>query len=91
MKEKKKVDSNTKRTRFEAPTTDEVRAYCSERGNNVDAQRFVDYYSANGWMVGKNHMKDWKAAVRTWEKNNASQPRQVQVTKVVPAAQYEQR
>ena len=53
--------------RFAPPTVDEVREYCLERGNHVDPQRFVDYYTSNGWMVGKNKMKDWKAAVRTWE------------------------
>ena len=55
------------RKRFTPPTVDEVRAYCQDRQNGVDPQRFVDYYSSNGWMVGKNKMKDWKAAVRTWE------------------------
>lgn len=49
------------------PTVEEVAEYCRERNNGVDAQRFVDYYTANGWKVGKNPMKDWKAAVRTWE------------------------
>ena len=53
--------------RFTPPTVEEVRAYCQDRQNGVDPQRFVDYYSSNGWMVGKNKMKDWKAAVRTWE------------------------
>lgn len=53
---------------FRAPTVDEVRAYCLERKNDVDPQRFVDYYQARGWMIGKSKMKDWKAAVRTWEK-----------------------
>ena len=57
------------RARFTAPTLEEVKAYCDERKNGVDPQRFVDYYSSNGWKVGKNPMKDWKAAVRTWEKN----------------------
>ena len=57
------------RKRFTPPTVDEVREYCFERGNSVDPQRFVDYYTSNGWMVGKNKMKDWKAAVRTWETN----------------------
>ena len=56
--------------RFTPPTLEEVQAYCIERQNDVDAQRFIDYYSSNGWMVGKNKMKDWKAAVRTWERNN---------------------
>lgn len=59
-----------KQQRFIPPTVSEVANYCRERGNTVDAQRFVDYYEANGWMIGKNHMKDWKAAVRTWEKND---------------------
>ena len=55
--------------RFTAPTLEEVKEYCSERKNGVDAERFVNYYTANGWKVGKNPMKDWKAAVRTWERN----------------------
>lgn len=55
------------RKRFAPPTLAEVTAYCRERQNAVDPQRFIDYYTANGWKVGKNSMKDWKAAVRTWE------------------------
>ena len=54
---------------FTPPSLDEVKAYCEERGNNVDPQHFIDHYSARGWMLGKNKMKDWKAAVRTWERN----------------------
>ena len=54
---------------FVKPTVEEIRAYCWERGNNVDAQKFFDYYESNGWKVGRNAMKDWKAAVRTWERN----------------------
>jgi hypothetical protein len=53
---------------FIPPTLEEVQAYCKERNNNVDAQRWYDFYLSKGWMVGKNKMKDWKAAVRTWEK-----------------------
>ena len=52
------------------PTIDEVKAYCQERGNKVDAERWFDYYTSNGWKVGKNPMKDWKAAVRTWERTD---------------------
>lgn len=59
--------------RFTPPTTDEVRDYCQERGNSVDAQRFVDYYTSKGWMIGKNKMKDWRAAVRTWERNTRNE------------------
>jgi len=62
--------TTTKRKRFEKPTLSEVKAYCIERGNKVDAQHFYDYYESNGWKVGKNSMKNWQAAVRTWEKNS---------------------
>ena len=56
--------------RLTRPTVEEVKEYCTERGNSVDPQRFVDYYDSNGWKVGKNPMKDWRAAVRTWERNS---------------------
>lgn len=56
-----------KRKRFTPPTVEEVQSYCIERRNTVDAERFVDFYSAKGWKVGNQPMKDWKAAVRTWE------------------------
>lgn len=55
--------------RFTPPSVDEVAAYCRERGNAVDAQRFVDFYTASGWMRGKTPIRDWKACVRTWERN----------------------
>lgn len=63
-----------KRQRFSPPTADEVKAYCQERGNHVDAQRFVDFYASKGWRVGNNPMKDWKAAVRTWEQRDNITP-----------------
>lgn len=59
-----------KRKPFVQPTVEEVQAYCMERMNNVNAESFVDFYESKGWYVGKNKMKDWKAAVRTWEKGN---------------------
>lgn len=62
------ADKPPQKKRFEAPTREEVQQYITEQGYHVDADRFVDYYTSNGWMVGKNHMKDWKAAVRTWER-----------------------
>ncbi|RJU18408.1 phage replisome organizer N-terminal domain-containing protein [Veillonella sp. AF36-20BH] len=62
--------TTTKRKRFEKPTLSEIKQYCIERGNKVDAQHFYDYYESNGWKVGKNSMKNWQAAVRTWEKNS---------------------
>ena len=63
-----------KPTRFVPPTPDEVRSYCRERNNSVDPAKFVDFYAAKGWMVGKNRMKDWKAAVRTWERGSNAEP-----------------
>lgn len=65
--------SNTTAKRFVVPSVAEVDAYCRSRGNGIDADRFVSYYESNGWMVGRNHMKDWKAAVRTWERKDAPQ------------------
>lgn len=59
-------------TRFVKPTLEDVQAYCQERNKGVDAQKWYDYYSANGWKVGKNPMKDWKAAVRTWERGDSN-------------------
>ena len=56
--------------KFEPPTVEAVAAYCSERGNTVDAEAFVAFYASKGWKVGKNSMKDWKSAVITWEKNH---------------------
>lgn len=50
------------------PTVEEVASYCRERGNRVDAERFVDFYACKGWKVGNQPMKDWKACVRTWER-----------------------
>ena len=63
-----------KKERIKAPSVEEVQAYCRERGNTIDAQHFVDYYSARGWMLGKSHIKDWKACVRTWERNESFKP-----------------
>jgi len=64
-------ESSSTRTkkRFTKPTVEEIKAYCDERKNKVSPQRFFDYYESKGWVVGKSPMKDWKAAVRTWEKN----------------------
>lgn len=63
------LPGGTKAKRFIPPTVDEVAAYCQERGNSLDPDAFVDFYASKGWMVGKNPMKDWKAAVRTWERS----------------------
>ena len=73
--EQKKELKKSTASRFTPPTLEEVQTYCFERGNNVDAERFIDYYTANGWKVGRNSMKDWKAAVRTWEKSDDKTPK----------------
>lgn len=57
------------RKAFVPPTVEEVRAYCNERNNSINPETFVDFYTGKGWFVGKNKMADWKAAVRTWERN----------------------
>ena len=71
------VKDKAKVKRFVKPTLDDIFDYCSERQNNVDYQKFYDYYSSNGWKVGKNPMKDWKAAVRTWEKNETPKKKNI--------------
>lgn len=68
--------TTTKRKRFEKPTLSQITQYCLERNNNVNAEQFFDYYESNGWKVGKNSMKDWKAAVRTWERSEYRKPTQ---------------
>lgn len=64
-----KIPPQTPKKKFVKPTVEEVRNYCIERKNNVDPERFINFYEAKDWFIGKNKMKDWRAAVRTWEKN----------------------
>lgn len=61
--------------RFKKPTLEEVAAYCRERKNNVNPQRFIDFYTSKGWKVGKEPMKDWKACIRTWEQDEKGKPK----------------
>lgn len=76
MKEVIEKDNNNKKDNkyniFRAPAREEVKAYCIERGNDIDVDAFMDFYESKGWMVGRNKMKDWRAAVRNWERNRAS-------------------
>lgn len=68
--EKESKGAKAPRPRFRPPTVEEVKAYCDERGNGIDAPYFVDYYTTNGWVQGNGKpIKDWKACVRTWERN----------------------
>ena len=65
--EKKEIH---KEKRFKKPTLQEVEEYCKERNNEINPQRFIDFYESKNWMIGKNKMKDWKACIRTWERKN---------------------
>lgn len=56
--------------KFTPPAYEEIKKYCEERNNGINAQQFLDYYTARGWIIGKNKMKDWQACVRTWEQRN---------------------
>jgi len=69
-KEKKSNTPTHHSKNFIPPTVEEIKSYCTERKNSVDPERFYDFYTAKGWMVGKNKMKDWKASVRTWERSD---------------------
>ena len=66
---------NINNKRFAPPTLEEVKEYCSERNNNVDPETFINFYESKGWYVGKTKMKDWKACVRTWERNRNYKPK----------------
>ena len=67
------TDSN-KKAFFKKPTLDQVKDYCILRKNNIDAEAFIDFYESKNFMIGKNKMKDWKAAVRTWERRETKKP-----------------
>lgn len=76
VKEKEK-DKKIENRAFAPPTVENVIGYCNEKGYKVDAERFVDFYSSKGWMIGKNKMKDWRAAVRNWarQEKEAEKPK----------------
>lgn len=60
--------------RFVKPTLEEIKAYCDERNNGINAEAFFDFYESKNWMIGKNKMKDFKACIRTWEQRQPKQP-----------------
>ena len=66
-KENNNINIITKEKRFKKPTLEEVQAYCSERNNNINAEKFINYYESKGWKVGNSPMKNWQACIRTWE------------------------
>jgi len=71
---------------FKKPTLEEVKSYCAERKNNVDPEKLFNYYESNGWRVGKNPMKDWKASVRVWERKN--KPKEEEPTVLVEEGSF---
>ena len=66
--------SNRGSSHFQKPSLDEIRQYCISRGNKVDPEQFFNFYESKGWIIGKSPMKDWRAAVRTWEKREKEVP-----------------
>ena len=76
--------------RFVKPTVDEIREYCEERNNHVDPERFWDYYESKGWKVGKTPMKDWRAAVRNWERGDRQETEDGQKPMIKSADEYEE-
>lgn len=73
-KYKESISKDIPKKVFIKPSIEEIQEYCNERNNNVDADRFYNFYESKGWMVGSNKMKDWKAAVRTWEQKEDKLP-----------------
>lgn len=76
--DKEKESKKKAASRFTPPTVEEVKAYCIERNNSIDAEQFVDYYQTRDWKLKTGKMKDWKAAVRTWERNEFNKPKKDQ-------------
>lgn len=68
------IESNKGKVKFQKPTIAEIDAYCCERGNTIDAEEFFNFYESKGWVIGKSPMKDWKACIRTWERNKRQSP-----------------
>ena len=72
-----KIIKEKSQSHFVPPTLSEIKSYCQERNNGVNPEKFFNFYESKGWMVGKNKMKDWKAAVRTWEKGDSNGTQQL--------------
>jgi rubrerythrin len=72
--------ARTREARFVKPTVEEIAAYCRSRNNNLDAAQIWDFYESKGWLIGKNKMKDWRSAVRTWERRKKDEPSPANVT-----------
>lgn len=87
------IESKGTAKRFTPPTKDEILQFCFEEGLSIDVEYFIDYYNSNGWVVGKNKMKDWKATVRNWARRDqkASAPAQHKPQRILPAQDFQQR
>ena len=75
--ENENIDNNSlykSSSHFQKPTFEDIRAYCISRANNVDPEQFFNFYESKGWTIGKSPMRDWRAAVRTWEKREKETP-----------------
>ena len=68
-------DSNKRKAKFVKPTIEDIRCFCEERNNGIDADEFFNFYESKGWVIGKSPMKDWKACIRTWERNKLKSQR----------------
>ena len=82
--------AETKTKRFVPPTAQDVAAYCAEKGYNIDAEYFVLYYEARGWMLGKQKMKSWRAAVATWVRNDNKRNGQETVSPKTEESRYDE-
>lgn len=82
---KYRLGKDKSNSHFVPPTYEEVKAYCDERKNHVDANKFIDFYESKGWMIGKNKMKNWQAAVRTWEQKDKEKDNDFTDTEYNPA------
>ena len=85
------IEAAPKKSKFQKPTIEQIAAYCQERQNGIDAEAFFYFYESKGWLVGKTPMKDWQAAVRTWEQKRKNEtqhgnnnPRQAATTAANP-------
>lgn len=79
-----------KRTTFIPPSLEEIENYCLEKGYRIEAERFIDYYTSNGWMVGRNKMKDWRAAVRNWMRKDRPPKQEAQTERAVVPKKWDE-
>jgi len=85
----KDIKEKEQKKKFIKPSVEEVRAYCQERNNGVNPEAFIDFYESKGWKVGNQPMKDWKAAIRTWEKRDPKPLNKSSPASDIPKAVHE--